>query len=391
MNAASPCTAVCACAGSQSRRPSGKRLELPVANRANARLLSAPAAAKAPPAMLPQEAANWLDDMLSQGADIGEVCISGPGDPLADIRPTLETLSLVRRRHADLQLGITTLGINGEQYAEALAEHGVSTVTLQVEAVDPAVVKNLYAWIRPGTKTIPLNQAADLLVDEQQRAIAALQRAGLKITISTTVYPGINDSQVAAIAERMAGLGAEKMILIPCTVCMNEPGPANKPDNARLAALGELAGRYLATEIAEPTADDMSPATAEGGAVAAAARLPQPSAARPNVAVVSASGMDIDLHLGQAASALIYGPREDGLPCLLATRSLPAPGGGSARWEKLADACTDCFALLASGAGENPRSILSRHGLTVLVTDGNVEGTVDVLYGGGKKGKKCRR
>ena len=109
------------------------------------------------------------------------------------------------------------------------------------------------------------------------------------------------------------------------------------------------------------------------------------------MAVVSASGMDIDLHLGQAARALIYGPREDGLPCLLATRSLPEAGGGGARWEKLADACTDCFALLASGAGENPRNILSRHGITVLVTDGNVEGTVDVLYGGGKKGKQCRR
>ncbi|MCK9295446.1 MAG: radical SAM protein [Desulfobulbaceae bacterium] len=390
MNAASPCTAVCACSGSQSRRPSGKRLELPVANRANARLLSAPAA-KAPPAMLPTEAANWLAGMLSQGADIGEVYISGPGDPLADIRPTLETCRLVRDRHADLQLGITTLGINGEQYAEALAEHGVSTVTLQVEAVDPAVVKNLYAWIRPGTKNIPLSQAAGLLVDEQQRAIAALQRAGLMVTVRTTVYPGINDSQVAAIAERMAGLGAEKMILIPCTACLNEPGPANKPDNALLAALGELAGQYLATEIAEPTADGMSPATAEGDPVVAVGRLPQPSAARPNVAVVSASGMDIDLHLGQAARALIYGPREDGLPCLLSTRALPEPGGGGARWEKLADAFTDCFALLTSGAGENPRNILSCHGITVLVTDGNVEGTVDVLYGGGKKGKQCRR
>ena len=191
-----------------------------MANRATARLLSAPAA-KAPPAMLPQEAANWLDDMLSQGADIDEVYISGPGDPLADIRPTLETLSLVRRRHADLQLGITTLGINGERHAEALAEHGVSTVTLQVEAVDPAVVKNLYAWIRPGTKTIPLNQAADLLVDEQQRAIAALQRAGLKITISTTVYPGIND-QPGGGNRRTHGRAwaRRRCYLLPCTACI---------------------------------------------------------------------------------------------------------------------------------------------------------------------------
>ncbi|MBU0908569.1 MAG: radical SAM protein [Proteobacteria bacterium] len=389
MNAAPACTPARTCFGAESPRLPGKRIDLPVAARAIARLLSAPAA-KNPRAMLPQEAMSWLDNMISQGADIGEAYISGPGDPLAEVQPTLETISLIRRRHADLPLGITTLGINGEQYAEALAEHGVNTVTLQVEAVDPEVVKKLYAWIRPGTKTIPLSQAAGMLVDEQQRAISALQRAGLKVTIRTTVYPGINDSQVAAIAERMGAWGAEKMILVPCTSCVNEMGSPNEPDSASMATLAKLAAQYLTTETAEQ-ASCTNTATAEAGvAVPAAAMLPQPSAARPNVAVVSANGMDIDLHLGQATKALIYGPREDGLPCLLATRSLPEPGGGGARWEKLADSFTDCFALLTSGAGDNPRKVLAGRGITVLITDGNVEGTVDVLYGGGKKGKQCR-
>jgi len=388
MNTISPCTAVRACDGSQYCRSSGKVLELPVAARVNARLRSA-STARAPQAMLPQEAADRLDDLLSHGADIGEVQLGGPGDPLADIRPTLETCRLVRDRHADLRLGITTLGINAEAYADTLAEHGVCTVTLLVEAVDPEVVKNLYAWIRPGTRTIPLSQAAPMLVDAQQRAIAALQRAGLTITARTTVFPGINDSQVAAIAERMAGLGVGKMVLLPCPSCPDEPDAPDAPDNARMAALAGLAGQYLATEIMAPTAAGLA-ATRVAAEGAAAAMLPKPSKERPNVAVVSASGMDIDLHLGQAARALIYGPREDGLPCLLATRPLPEAGGGG-RWEKLADAFTDCFALLASGAGENPRNILGRRGITVLIADGNVEGTVDVLYGGGKKGKQCRR
>lgn len=390
MNATSPCTAVRACAGSQCCRQSGKVLELPVAARVNARLRFA-STAKAPQAMLPQEAANRLDDLLSQGADIGEVQLSGPGDPLADIRPTLETCRLVRDRHAGLRLGITTLGINAEAYADTLAEHGVCTVTLLVEAVDAEVVKNLYAWIRPATRTIPLSQGAPMLVDAQQRAIAALQRAGLTVTVRTTVYPGINDDHVEQIAARLAGLGVGKMVLLPCPSCPDEPDAPNAPDNARMAALAGLAGRYLATaSMAPPAAGLGATRAAAGGAVAG--MLPQPSATRPNVAVVSANGMDIDLHLGQAGRALIYGPREDGLPCLLATRPLPPPpGGGSARWEQLADAFTDCFALLTSGAGDNPRKVLAGRGITVLVTDGNVEGTVDVLYGGGKKGKQCRK
>jgi nitrogen fixation protein NifB len=387
MNAASPCTAVCACAGSHSCRPTEKRLELPVANRANARLRFA-STAKAPQTMLPHEAANRLDDLLSRGADIGEVQLGGPGDPLADIRPTLETCRLVRDRHAGLRLGITTLGINAEAYADTLAEHGVCTVTLLVEAVDAEVVKNLYAWIRPGTRTIPLSQAAPMLVDAQQRAIAALQRAGLTVTVRTTVYPGINDDHVEQIAARLAGLGVEKMVLLPCPSCPDEPDAPSTPDSARMADLSELAGRYLATEIMAAAGLGATRAAAGG---AAAGMLPQPSATRPNVAVVSANGMDIDLHLGQAGRALIYGPREDGLPCLLATRSLPEAGGGGARWEKLADSFTDCFALLTSGAGDNPKKVLADHGITVLIADGNVEGTVDVLYGGDKKGKQCRR
>ena len=119
--------------------------------------------------------------------------------------------------------------------------------------------------------------------------------------------------------------------------------------------------------------------------------IPKPSRERPNVAVVSSNGMDIDLHLGEAVRALIYGPREDGLPCLLGSRLLPEAGGGSSRWETLADTLEDCFALLTASAGESPRKVLGRRGITVLITDDNVEGTVDVLYGGGKKGRKDRR
>jgi nitrogen fixation protein NifB len=96
--------------------------------------------------------------------------------------------------------------------------------------------------------------------------------------------------------------------------------------------------------------------------------------------------MDIDLHLGQAIKALIYGPREDGLACLLEARDLPEPGNGDNRWLQVAEILEDCFVLLATSAGQRPREILSSHGLAVLLLEDNVEGAVDVLYGGGKKG-----
>ena len=107
------------------------------------------------------------------------------------------------------------------------------------------------------------------------------------------------------------------------------------------------------------------------------------------MAVVSSGGMDVDLHLGQAKTLLIYGPREDGLTCLLETRQAPPAGSGEDRWDQLAATLHDCFALLAASAGERPRAVLAGHGIRVLLTEDNIEGSVDVLYGGGKK-KKCK-
>ena len=87
------------------------------------------------------------------------------------------------------------------------------------------------------------------------------------------------------------------------------------------------------------------------------------------MAVVSSNGMEVDIHLGQAYQALIYGPREDGLACLLETRPVPEPGSGSERWQVLADTLHDCFAILAASAGESPRRILAEKGITVLITE----------------------
>ena len=118
--------------------------------------------------------------------------------------------------------------------------------------------------------------------------------------------------------------------------------------------------------------------------------LPQPTRERPRVAVASATGMAVDLHLGQARTLLIYGPREDGLTCLLETRPAPEPGSGEARWQQLAETLPDCFALLAASAGLRPREVLGQHGIRVLVGEQDIEGTGEVLYGGGKK-QQCKQ
>ena len=326
--------------------------------------------------------------------------LGGPGDPLASLSATLATLAQLSEHRPELTIGLTTVGLGGAEYAAELAAAGVGSVTLLVEALDAATAERLYAWIRPGKKNIPLQDAVSLLLDEQARAVPALAAAGLAVTIQSTVYPGINAHYMAAIAETMAELGATAMRLVPF---LPDPTLANAPPAAtreHMEQLARLTSHFLpTTSVVMDVADcgcDCGPRCGSGatcgcGAVASVQTgLPQPTIQRPRVAVVSATGMDVDLHLGQARKLLIYGPREDGLACLLETRQAPDPGSGVSRWEHLADVLHDCFALLAVSAGQRPREVLGNRGIRVILTEENIEGTVDLLYGGGKK-NKCKQ
>ena len=360
-------------------------LSLPAAAGISARTRFAP---PLPPsavtALLPQEVLARLESDLGQG-DIHGIEIAGPGDPLASIETTLATLRLIAGKYPALSLSLLTLGIGADQHAAALQEAGLGKMKIQVEAVDPAVLEKIYLWIRPGKKTLPLSKAAQLLVQEQRLTVLACKEIGLTVHVVTTVYPGHNIDHLAAIAATMAACGADGMTLTPYLPEEGADFVLPAADAATMAEAEKSCSRYLPVIVCDGRL------TGDGPQTVAAPSLPRPSKERPNVAVASSSGLDVDLHLGQARQLLIYGPREDGLTCLLGTRPAPEPGGSGRRWQKLAAGLTDCYALLAASAGETPRAELAEMGITVLITEDSIEGIVDVLYGGGKKGKQCRK
>ncbi|MGW8157274.1 MAG: NifB/NifX family molybdenum-iron cluster-binding protein [Desulfoprunum sp.] len=365
--------------------PATRRIiRLPVAPKASSRIRFAPLQPPAAQALTPSEAVRLVEAMA-----VGEDCrieLTGPGDPLATADRALATLDALVARYPLARLSLATLGIGGDGLAKVLQQAGLAEIRLQVNAVDPSYLEKIYAWIRPGLKTLALPEAARILVAEQRQTVIAGKEAGLTVTIVTTVYPEHNGDHLEEIACAMAALGADGMVLVPCQT--EEHGadivlPAVDP--AWLADAGRRCARHLPVETAAPDKGCMTaPPTV-------LSRLPQATASRPNVAVASSNGVDIDLHLGQTRTFLVYGRREDGLVSLLGTRPAPEPGGGTDRWRQLADRLADCFAILAASAGETPRQQLARVGITVLLGHDNIEGTVDALYGGGKKGKSGRK
>lgn len=320
--------------------------------------------------------------------EITMVAITGPGDPLATPGITLSAVEQIRARYPGLKIGLKTLGIGSDKLAGDLAQAGVDYIEMQVDGVRAEILEKIYAWIRPGPKTLKISEAVKLLLKEQRNGIPTLKFHTIDVSILTTLYPGYNIDHVTKIAVEMMELGSKSMSLLPYTP---EPGAEvdlDSPDSKILQEAAEKAGRHL--PIVEPV---LLPPTGHLGneALSDPPYRAKPSKQRPNVAVVSSNGIDIDLHLGQAIRFLIYGPREDGLPCLLGTRDAPEPGTGKDRWQNVATLLADCFILLAAGAGETPRRILGETGLKVHLAEDNIEGLVDALYGGGKKCKKDKK
>lgn len=434
-----------ACASSSSRPKSGC-IHLPVAARANARRRFGEPANPGR-ALGVKDVLQWLERVLADtaaGVSLTGVAISGPGEPLAEPAPVLETFRAVRAAHPELPLSLTTSGLCAQDadikaLATELAAIGVAKVTVLLDAVDPSLVEQIFAWIRPGKRTVPLPVASTMLVDAQASAIRAFREAGLFVTARMTVYPGINEAHVEDVASVAAALGADLLALaahVPghapaptvaepaalsgscapsaCASCGSSkscgskaPAPAPEAEEidtpetlpglapGKLELLREAAARYIPlVPGADPCGEDILWMEHAGTSATLSPEnpgLPKPSGARVNVAVASSGGMDVDLHLGQAIKFLIFGPREgDGLPSLLGVREAPEPGGGDKRWTDLAETLNDCFVILAASAGAHPREVLAEKGLSVLTAETDIQGAVDLLFGGGKKGGKKR-
>jgi nitrogen fixation protein NifB len=371
------------------------RVHLPVAGRCNARAING-AGPCVCPILSPLDALAFLKRVTDEakGRAIAMVAVCGPGDPLASPEETLAALRLVRQTYPGLSLCIGVNGIGGEPVAKDLADVGLDHVTLYVNAVDPAVAAKLYQWIRPSKRTLPVQEAAVLLVEEQKKSLVAFKEAGLTVKVDITIFPGLNEEHALDVAKAMADLGADCLELTPCApVPASENGPGiEAPDAETLERLRKAATAYLPVT----TAPD---ACSAGGVVALQQDagpkvsgedflnlLPKPDAQRPYVAVASTNGFEINEHLGRAQRFLIYGPK-DGMVSLLDARPGPLPGSGDERWETLADSLPDCKLLLVEHAGQNPEQVLAHRGIRIVRVSGNIESIVDSIYGGGKKGR----
>jgi nitrogen fixation protein NifB len=384
----------------ESARERFGRIHLPVAPRCNVKCNfcdrkfdcaneSRPGVTSA--VLTPQQALRYLQQSVAADPSLRVVGIAGPGDPFANAAETLETLRLVRAAYPELILCVASNGLAIGPHVKELAALEVSHVTITVNAVDPALAGEIYAWVRPEKRPYRGRAAGELVVERQRAAVVALKAQGIVVKVNTIVIPRVNTDHVIDVARAVSELGADIVNIIPLyPVPGTSFGALPAPSDAAIKLLRRGAGQFIPqmTHCARCRADAVGllgkePSVEQTDRLSQAAAAPPNGSdeSRPYVAVATREGALVNQHLGQADEVLVFAAERTGFR-LHDRRPTPAAGGGSQRWLELAALLSDCSAVLVSGVGERPRQTLADRGLRVLITESLIDDALEQAFSG---------
>lgn len=173
--------------------------------------------------------------------------IAGPGDPLANPENTLETFRLVRQEIPDILLCLSTNGLALPDYADDLANLGLSHLTVTINAVDPVIGAQIYRRAEGPAGRLEGRRAAEYLLERQLLGLAKIAAHGnMTVKVNMVIVPGINSDHAAEVARKVSGLGVSLMNCIPLAPVMGTPlGGLREPTAAEMAAIRKEAGKWL--------------------------------------------------------------------------------------------------------------------------------------------------
>ena len=335
----------------------------------------------------PQKAVFYLKELSASIDNISVIGIAGPGDPFANPEETMQTLREVSKEFPEKIFCLSTNGLDLEPYIDEIATLRVSHVTLTINAVNPEISAGIYRWVRFNKKVYRGVAGAALLLERQLRCIPLLKARGIVVKINSIIIPGVNDFHIPEVAKVCKELGADIMNCIPLIPTADTPfEDIEKPTPVMIMRVREYAKDYLPmmTHCARCRADA---AGMLGQDLSESYHILQKVmtmtegdlAEKPYVAVATNEGHLVNLHLGEAMHLYIYQQTPKGFQ-YVEMRALPKPGTGDQRWLDVAKTIKDCRALLVSGVGENPKSIITNCGTTVVEMTGMIDEGLEGIY-----------
>ena len=164
--------------------------------------------------LAPASAADFVAEALRFCPEISVVGIAGPGDTLATDH-ALEAFASVDARFPHLIKCMSTNGLRLPERIDDVLAAGIDSLTVTVNAVDPAVLKDICAGIVYQGKLLEGEAGAELLIANQLGGIQAASAAGIVIKVNMVLIPEINAGHVAQVARAVGEAGADMFNLIP--------------------------------------------------------------------------------------------------------------------------------------------------------------------------------
>lgn len=338
----------------------------------------------------PGQALHYVGRLKEMNKPISVVGIAGPGDPMANAEETLETMALIRKKHPDMLLCLSSNGLGVPAHAEQIAKIGVSHVTITMSAIDTKIGAKIYSWVRDGKKVYRGEEAAKVLFERQVEAIKKLKALDVVVKVNSILIPGVNDEHLGEVAAFCSELGADLHNVIPlCPVEGTDFADYDEPTAEQLADVRSVCGEHVEqmTHCQRCRADAcglLCEGTTQGTLdllQEAASKPVNPDDDRPYVAVATREGVLVNMHLGEADEIVIFKESEESFDVVDA-RKTPPKGCGDERWDQLGDLLTDCRAILVSGAGPRPTEVIQKSGVRVIVMEGLISEALESIYAG---------
>jgi nitrogen fixation protein NifB len=182
----------------------------------------------------PSEAVGYVAKALTLCPSISVVGIAGPGDTLATEHAT-KTFRLIHREFPRLIKCLSTNGLRLEEKIGDLIDSDVSTLTVTVNGVDPAIVWKIVSRVADEKGGVHHDESgAALLIQHQLAGIRSARAAGIFVKINFVLVPGVNDGHVAETAAAVKAAGASMLNLIPL-IPQHELAQVPEPDFKTLA------------------------------------------------------------------------------------------------------------------------------------------------------------
>ncbi len=145
---------------------------------------------------------------------ISVVGVAGPGDALFNDE-TFEFFKRAGEEFPELIKCMSTNGLLLPDKADLIAELGINSVTVTVNAIDPEIGKEIYEGVFYNGGMHKGKEGFEILSKNQLEGIEKVAKKGVVVKVNSVLIPGLNEEHIIDIAKEVKKRGASLMNVIP--------------------------------------------------------------------------------------------------------------------------------------------------------------------------------